>query len=210
VKDWMAVILKIGGVIVVVLSFFIPQVKDFAVKRYQLSLDEALEDKKSSNNRKGYIRKATFNEEIVIYRELSEKVTNMVFNFAELVRTIDQGDDKEMMEKVLKTAADSYNEANRATRKYGPFMDEDIYEVFTKLGDKCRKQLNYFSEYYHENLPLSRFLETLEIQYPYRRESISDSSSGPDIKQMIRSNHQDISNSLDDLRQRLRIYLSSM
>jgi hypothetical protein len=154
VKDWMAVILKIGGVIVVVLSFFIPQVKDFAVKRYQLSLDEALEDKKSSNNRKGYIRKATFNEEIVIYRELSEKVTNMVFNFAELVRTIDQGDDKEMMEKVLKTAADSYNEANRATRKYGPFMDEDIYEVFTKLGDKCRKQLNYFSEYYHENLPI--------------------------------------------------------
>jgi len=156
---------------------------------------------------KEYIRKATFNEEVRIYRELSEEVTNVVFNFAELVRTIDRGDDIEVMEKVLKTAADSYNEANRATRKYGPFMDEDIYEVFTKLGDKCRKQLNYFSEYYQENLPLSRFLETLEILYPYSFESTSDSGE-LDIVHVIRSNHQDISSSLDDFKHKMRIYLS--
>lgn len=124
----------------------------------------------------------------------------MVFNLAELVRTINQGDDIEMMEKVLNAAADSYNEANRATRKYGPFMSEDIYEAFIKLGDKCRSQLNYFGEYYQGKLPLSKFLETLEILYPYRFESTSD-SSGPDIKQVIRS---------DDLRHKLRIYLSSI
>jgi hypothetical protein len=83
---------------------------------------------------KEYIRKATFNEEVRIYRELSEEVTNVVFNFAELVRTIDRGDDIEVMEKVLKIAADSYNEANWATRKYGSLMSEDIYEAFIKLG----------------------------------------------------------------------------
>lgn len=209
-SEWIVDILKTtGGIILAALPLLVPQVRDFVVKRYQLSLDKALEDKKSKNARKEYIIKASFDKEFEIIQELSERMVAMVFNFAELVRTIqyDQEDDRAVIEKVWQAAVESYNEANRTTRKYAPFISESIYKSFIQLGDKCRNQLKYYCSHY-KDLPLEKEWESIRAFVTRNTPDYSKFETEEKFEEKFKVNHQDISSSLDILMSALRTHIS--
>lgn len=66
------------SILLVVLPLLISQVREFWIKRYQSSLDKALEDRKSKNERKNYVSKVRFDKEFEIYSELSELFFELV------------------------------------------------------------------------------------------------------------------------------------
>lgn len=54
-SKFLDVLIENAGWITAIIAFSIPPVRDFVIKKFQLSIDKVLEDKKSLNERKNYI-----------------------------------------------------------------------------------------------------------------------------------------------------------
>ncbi len=67
---------NVASIGIVILPLLIPQVREFIIKKFQHSLDKALEDRKTLNDRKNYISKVRFDKEFEMYQELSENSYN--------------------------------------------------------------------------------------------------------------------------------------
>lgn len=213
-KICLSVLLNLGGfvgILTLIIPFSANIIADRLSKKYQLKMNKEFESYKNNLDKKTYISKARFDKEFEIHQELSEKVLTMVFNFAELVRTIrfDQEDDKEVIEKLLQAAVESYNKANRATRTYAPFMSEKIYKSFIQLGDKCRSQLNYHRLHY-KVLPLEKEWERFGTFVTCNTHDYSKFETEEKFEEKFKANQREISESLDALMSTLRTYLSSL
>ncbi|MCM1567068.1 MAG: hypothetical protein NC238_14255 [Dehalobacter sp.] len=130
-KICLSVLVSLGGfagILTLIIRFSSDIIADRLSKKYELKINKEFESYKNNLDKKTYISKTRFNKEFEIHQELSEKTITMVFNFAEIARTIqlNQEDDKEAISSVWKAAVESYNEANRTTRKYAPFINEGI------------------------------------------------------------------------------------
>ena len=102
---------------------------------------------------KQYITKARFDMEFSIYKELSEKVLEMVRYTSDL---FPQGLYQEPQEKEerlnyrknkYESARISYNEANTSIRKYAVFIPEEFYKKFCSIRELCYMQLNWYPDF---------------------------------------------------------------
>ena len=213
-KICLSILVSLGGfagILTLIIRFSANIIADRLSKKYQLKMNKEFESYKNNLDKKTYISKARFDKEFEIHQELSEKVFTMVFNFAELVRTIrlDQEDDKEVIEKVWQAAVESYNGANRTTRKYAPFISESIYKSFIQLGDKCRNQLNYYRLHYTES-SFEKEWESFLASVTGNTPDYSKFETEEKFEEKFKANQQEISESLDALMSTLRTYLSSL
>lgn len=127
------------SILLTLLSFAIPQVRDFFVKKFQHSLDKALENQKALNDRKNYISKVRFDKEFEIYQELSEKNLTMVYDCGTAVCIVRGMYEKGSSESTahLEKLCNDLNDAEMATKKYAPFIDEKICNEYQELQDKA-------------------------------------------------------------------------
>ena len=143
--EWIIDIIKQVAIVLLSVGFlFLPGIRDFIVKKVQLSFDKALEDRKSLNEQKTYISKVRFDKEFQIYTELSEKTLDAIFELGEIVNFFNiQGSLQNFIDTYNRIIR-KYNEANTLTQKYAPFIDEKIYNEYFILFSKFRKILKYF------------------------------------------------------------------
>lgn len=122
------------GWIMAVIAFCVPPIRDFVIKKFQLSLDKALEDKKSLNDRKNYISKARFDKEFELYQILSEKQISLVYDCGEAV-ILTRGKYRNISdcEKDFEKFLDDYNEADICLKRYAPFISQEIFEKYREL-----------------------------------------------------------------------------
>lgn len=142
------------GWIIIITGFFIPPVRDFVIKQFQLSLDKALEDKKSVNERKNYISKTRFDTEFEIYRQLSKVFFAMIKHTSKLnpygmisTPAFDSEEEKdEYDKKIYKTAVKAFFVAQDNLQANAPFIREDIYNGYNKILELCNYQLHVFQQ----------------------------------------------------------------
>lgn len=100
-----------------------------------------------------YITKTRFDMEFSIYKELCEKVLEMVMDTSSLFprglynEPLDEAERKKYREEKYKKAANSFNEANTTIRKYAAFIPEQHYENFCEIRKLCAMQLNWYPDF---------------------------------------------------------------
>jgi hypothetical protein len=200
-----------AGILTLTIRFSVNIIADRLSQKYQLQMNKEFEHYKNNLDKKTYISKTRFDREFEIYQELSEKALTMMFDFAELIRTIrlDREDHKGMIENTLRKAVDSYNETNKATRKYAPFMSENMYILFIQLGDKCKKQLDYYRLHYKDITSEKISGSFGEVFEALTTDNILEYSKS-ETQEELKLNQREISELLDTLMNELRGYLWSL
>jgi uncharacterized membrane-anchored protein YhcB (DUF1043 family) len=201
----------IGLIIGAAVKFSADRIAERLSQKYQLQMNKEFVRYKNNLDKKTYISQARFDKEFEIYQELSEKVLTMVFDFAELIRTIrlNREDHKDLINNTLRTAVDSYNETNKATREYAPFMSENMYILFIQLGDKCRNQLLYYRLHYKDITSEKITGSFGEVFEALTTDNIPEYSKF-ETQEKLKLNQREISELLDTLMNKLRGYLWSL
>lgn len=186
------------GWIIAVIAFFVPPIREFVIKKFQLSLDKALEDKKSLNDRKNYISKARFDKEFELYQILSEKQISLVYDCGEVV-ILTRGKYRNISdcEKDFVKFLDDYNEADICLKRYAPFISQEIFEKYREL-DKLSIYLLKLSYVRFDSRNCTGFIfHNIE----YTMES---------SKEKIETMQKEISTLSDEITEFVREYLNSL
>lgn len=136
--EWIADILKqAAGVLLAISPLLNSGIRDLVVKKFQLSFDKALENRKAMNDRKNYISKTRFDKEFEIYQALSEKQISLVYGCSELVvyarKKYDIADCTKFLEQFVLDSRDT----SICLRRYAPFISQQIYDKYHTLDIKA-------------------------------------------------------------------------
>lgn len=142
----------IGAIMIGVVSFSTKRIADRMDKKFQLTLNQALEKYKSELSKKEYVSKTKFDTEFLLYRELSASFAKMVKAISVLIpagHALVPADRQERLDadmKHYKKARPAVVDAQDKLNANIPFIKENIYEGYTEILNLARLQL---SEYEH-------------------------------------------------------------
>ena len=146
-------------------------------------------------DKKSYISKERFDKEFVIYKNMSEKVLDMVETNTALFQMLDrppvkEDEKREFYIKRYEGAASAYNAASKAIYANAPFIPEEIFDLYDDISKKCLIQLNR----YHIFGPL----------YSTTRQNATDELCN------CFENGEEIRNKSDKIISKVREYLTSL
>lgn len=188
------------GWIITITGFFIPPMRDFVIKQFQLSLDKALEDKKSVNERKNYISKIRFDKEFEIYQIVSEQQISLVYDVGEAVKVARgmYNDEQDEYEAFMKKFCADLNRADIGLKQYASFISKDIYEKYKQL-DSLSKDIFKLSLFIYQNQDGSSIFRYHNMIY-----------NRMTAKEFIEKTQKEISDLSDEIIDFVREYLLSL
>lgn len=140
------------------LSFGIGLDSNFNCKtlEYEIDLSEfesRIEDSRpAAQGNKNYISKTKFDTEFKIYQDLSECILTMTGDI-ELLFPLgydplppDNDQKAAVFEERARKAAESRTAADRAVKRYAPFMPKKIFQLLDTITVKCGQQLYWYSK----------------------------------------------------------------
>lgn len=141
--EWIADILKqAAGVLLAISPLLNSGIRDLVVKKFQLSFDKALENRKAINDRKNYISKTRFDKEFETYQVLSEKQISLVYDCGEsVIRTRGNYENSEECEEFFEQFSVHLNDADICLKRYAPFISKQIFEKYRTLDRKATQLL---------------------------------------------------------------------
>lgn len=151
------ILMGAGSIILAITPLLIPQVREFLIKGYQNSLDKALEDKKSKNERKNHVSKIRFDKEFEVYSELSSAFFELISNINSLIpfggyqEPVDEDKKREQSKETYKNSVCMINQAIASLRKNAIFINKDTHDKYNELLVLCSKQLQRFEKQYQTN-----------------------------------------------------------
>ena len=124
---------------------------------------------KRESDRKQHVSRMRLDMEFAIYKELFEKVIELVSNCIVMFRDIEIKNaysPKEIAEfqKIINEVSNLYNEANISIHKYAIFIPDRWYNEFTKLKTLCLDHLEAFKNYVIFGNPESKQKEGIEAE----------------------------------------------
>lgn len=138
--EWIADILKqTAGILLAGVPLLIPNVRDFVMKRIQMSFDKAVEDRKGLNARIIDISKIQFEKEFDVYREVSKVTAFLVYSSKFLADRILEG--KEGIDLVRTETMKSYVNADKIIGENAPFITQELAAKYRALLEKCDELL---------------------------------------------------------------------
>ena len=143
VPEWIADILKqAAGVLLAISPLLNSGIRDLVVKKFQLSFDKALENRKAINDRKNYISKTRFDKEFETYQVLSEKQISLVYDCGEsVIRARGNYENGEECEGFFEQFSVHLNDADIWLKRYAPFISKQIFEKYRTLDRKATQLL---------------------------------------------------------------------
>ena len=187
------------GWIITITGFFITPVRDFVIKQLQLSLDKALEDRKSVNERKNYISKTRFDTEFEIYRQLSKdffatiKLTSKLIPYglvcAPVFNTEEAKDEYD--KKIYTEAVNAFVIVQDNLQINAPFIKEELYNGYNEILELCNYQLHVFQQRWNLSF-----------------RAICKEDTLPKIEDHKRT--KEMQDKFDDLNKKVREYLASL
>lgn len=194
------IIKQTAGNLLALSLLLIPYVRDVVAKKIQLSFDKALEDKKSSNERKNYISNVRFDKEFEIYQIISEQQISLVYDVGEAVK-VARGmydNEKEEYKKFIEKFCSDVNQADIGLKRYASFISKDIYRKYKKLDKMCSGIFKLSLFIYQVNDEITTF----------RYDNIVYNKNT--AKQFIEETQKEISDLSDEIIDFVREYLSSL
>ena len=172
-----------GGAIVAGLSSWLGKVwADRLMVKETAKFREDLERLTKQLERKNYVSKVRFDAEFAIYRELCantdemERAVYMLFPAGIDHLPKDEEQKKAMFAERYKNALAAYGKANKSLVQNGAFIPTEIHDLFYKVNDLCRMQVNLYPYYLrtgNDKLDQSHELacrnRTLEIEEEYKK-----------------------------------------
>ncbi len=178
--------------------FCVPPIRDFIIKRFQLSLDKARDNNVAVNERKTYISKVRFDKEFGIYEELSEKNLAMVYSVGQtvyFVKGMRHSDDE--LKDCIKELCNAINNADFTAKRYASFINEDVYDQYYKLHEQASVIFSFFKFWGNEEA-IAVFIWGGKT---YTREEAA---------QVIISKQKELSNLSDKIIKDVRNYLNTL
>lgn len=145
----------------------------------------------SNNSKKTMISKSKFDTIYRMYREVSDKNLEMVASGSHLTFSFKPDIKKEEMDEKWSSFKEKYNIASQAVRRYAPFIEKDIYEMYIELLEECDRQLTYYIRWRDE-------------------EDYSYSSKKSEYYETILEQQKEIIAVSAEVVERLRVYLESL
>lgn len=152
----------VAGLVALILKFAGNMIAERLSKKYELKLNEALENQKSNLERKNYISKTRFDAEFQIYRELSKSFFDMTKEIGTMIPIglVKVPSDKEAKEKyendIYKNASNNVINAQDVLNQNAPFISKDFYEKYNEILQLCRQQICVFERRFDILNPMSR------------------------------------------------------
>ena len=141
---------------------------------------EELERLAKQLERKNYVSKVRFDAEFAIYRELCaltdemERTVYMLFPAQIDYLPRDEEAKKEVFLKRYENANSAYVRASKSLSKNSAFIPKEIYDLFLKVENLCRMQVNLYPDYLKSGedkldrkLELKCWERTLEMDKAY-------------------------------------------
>ena len=140
----------ISGLIVLVIKFSVNIIADNLSKKYELKLNEKLEEFKSQLDKKNYVSKTRFDTEFSVYKDLSKVFFEMVRNISWLIpigistALTNEEKQKQQEKEIYLKAHQSAITAQDTLNSNIPFIQEKHYEMYGEILKLCNKQLLVF------------------------------------------------------------------
>ena len=202
-------ILASSGIITIVVKLIAKRIEKRLETSYQLKLDKELEKYKDLLNRKNYISKTRFDAEFVMYQELSEKHISVVYDTGEAVllmrmATAGEIEPNEISNHIERFCKD-INDSEIMTKRYAPFIPNNMYEKFLEIDKKSTSIFNSFKIWN------SFLLGSLPKSINFRsNNTIKRNITQKIVKEEIEKEQKELSCSWDILINSLRDYLSKL
>lgn len=194
------IIKQTAGILLALSPLLSPHIRDIIAKKIQLSFDKALEDKKSSNERKNYISNVRFDKEFEIYQIISEQQISLVYDVGEAVK-VARGmydNEKEEYKKFIEKFCSDVNQADIGLKRYASFISKDIYERYKQLDEICTDIFKL--------LLLMDEIKSELVTFRYKDKTYNKNIA----KQFIEETQKEISDLSDEIIDFVREYLSSL
>lgn len=162
-----------AGWIIAVIAFCVPPIRDFVIRKFQLSLDKALENKKSLNDRKNYISKIRFDTEFQIYKELSGSFYNLIKYTLNLqspsslnapVFSTDQ-EREDFEKKLYNDTLKAYIAAQDRLDINAVFIQGEFYLKYSEILTLCIQKLTLCKKKNH----LQRLYKTMNLMWKTKK-----------------------------------------
>lgn len=129
-----------AGILLAYAPLLLPGVRDFVMKKIQLSFDKVLEDKKSINERKNYVSKVKFDKEFELYQNISLKQMDVIYDCGTAV-VIARGEYKERNERdeFLKEFLSHLEKADIHLKCCAPFISLEVFECYREINRTARE-----------------------------------------------------------------------
>lgn len=200
-NDILTIILANSGWIIAAMGFLFPPVRDFVIKTFQASLDKARDNNTAINERKNYVSKVRFDKEFEIYQELAEKNNTMVYVMGDAVHFVlgwyDNDPDIAKKEQIhAQKMCEAYNDADEATKKYGSFINKELFCKYKKLHVLADDLFEIYKFWYTSPVH----------QYKYKERTFTKETAGEEIIKLQKELSQTYDAIIDDVRK----YLNSL
>ena len=172
-----------GGFIVAGLSSWLGKVwANRLMAEEKAKYEKELKRLSKQLERKNYVSKVRFDAEFAIYRELCantdemERAVYMLFPAGIDHLPKDEEQKKAMFAERYKNALAAYGKANKSLVQNGAFIPTEIHDLFYKVNDLCRMQVNLYPYYLRtgndkldQSHELACWNRTLEIEKEYKK-----------------------------------------
>lgn len=122
------------------------------IEKQKAEFLKEIEDLKAKNENKTYITKTQFDTEFKIYQELSEACYDMVIDMLDLFTNkpelVEKQKDPVHNSKICARSKKSNYHLQHILSKYSAFISKEMYELYSDLRIRCKKQTDAFYEIY--------------------------------------------------------------
>jgi len=160
-----SVLVSLGGVAALI-RFGGGFIAKYLSEQYKLKFDKDLEKYIDALNQKNHISKVQFDMEIMIYRELSEKILDMIETNSKLyveniaMRNNQPFDLDRFRHEAHDRAFQAYHDANRAININAFFIPQELYVLFDDIRKKCYQQIiDFRCLYLYETQPSPQLMQ---------------------------------------------------
>lgn len=209
--EWVADIVKqaIGmaaGILLAGAPLLLPCVRDFVMKKIQLSFDKVLEDKKSINERKNYVSKVKFDKEFELYQNISHKQIDVIYDCGTAV-VIARGGYKESVKRdeFLKEFLSHLEKADIHLKCYAPFISLEVFECYREI-DRIAREIARILSALNFSLSMEETKSMCVTEFKIGDEQYTDVSA----KQKIEELQKQITLLLEKTHQIIRTHLASL
>ncbi|MFS0594222.1 hypothetical protein AB1L05_21845 [Cytobacillus horneckiae] len=174
------------------------------IEEYKAELQNQINLFNSSIDESNFVTKMQYEKEFTIYLEIWEKLANCIISTKGLYpimeeKIIEEDKLEEFKMEKYQSFTNHYNDFSITITKYSPFYQEELYDSFIKLRDKCFKQGRLFKMYMFDNkenqlFPMNQDSGMTNKHYD---EVMSFSASIDELEKLIQS---DIRKHLNSLR----------
>ncbi|MCH5281905.1 MAG: hypothetical protein J1E61_10595 [Lachnospiraceae bacterium] len=161
----------IGGIVIATIKFSSNMIAEKLSQKYEQKLEQKLERYKTELSKREYMSKTRFDTEFNLYRNLSQKFSQMVMEVITVISDDSYKEGEKIETTRLNTAVDYAKSAIDELYAAAPFIQKEIYDELLGVYEMCRKQCIVYSKISkHKNIDNEKYIEAITYNRKIQKE----------------------------------------